>query len=234
MHENDVSDYSDTVVNLANAIRELDTKIQVGMQNLKLKESYEEKIRDKTHNVQLCNGVIEKLKPMITDIEEYLDNRKTSAMQSINNALRIAGEIIPDAADGIKFELDGDDAMLVNNNGCSVAKTEGGGFHQVSSVFLREVILASNPDYLSTLFLDEIFSLVSEENSASLSLYLNVLTQNTQVISIEHKATVRSNIDHIQYVFMKMDTFAQVQRINVKRDATVVKIPSDDMTVRAT
>ena len=37
-------------------------------------------------------------------------------MLNINNALRMAGDIIPDADEGIKIKLDGDEAFVVTSD----------------------------------------------------------------------------------------------------------------------
>ena len=91
----------------------------------------------------------------------------------------------------------------------------------MSSAFLRAVVLGANPDNLQTLLLDEVFSLVSIPNSSTLSLYLNILTQDFQIISIEQKPQVYSNIDCVMYTFTKDNEFSEVSKRLVKRDEPV-------------
>ena len=218
MSENTVYNYADTSTRLAKVIQDLDVEIRVSEQSMKLKTKYEEELVKLEANITLCNGVLEKLKPLLADTKEYINTRYKESMQSINNALRLSGEIIPDAGSGVHFAPDKAEAWLAPQDGLEVPMVEGGGFRQVSSAFLRAVVLGANPDNLQTLFFDEVFSLVSIPNSSTLSLYLNILTQDFQIISIEQKPQVYSNIDCIMYTFTKDNDFAEVSKRIVKRD----------------
>ena len=218
MSENAVYNYHNTCSSIDSAISELDVRIRVSEQNKKLKESYESKIKILEDNIVLCNLVLDSLKPMLADVQTYIAERKKSSMENINNALRMAGEIIQDATEGIFFNVDGDEAWLSTPDGLEVDMVEGGGYRQISSTFIRSVILDANMGILNTMLLDEIFSLVSPENSSVLSLYLNVMCQDKQVISIEQKPQVYSNIDNVTYVFDKSNDYASVSKIEVKRE----------------
>lgn len=194
-------DYSAICTQLRQAVNQLDVDIKVSEQNEKLKAQYTETLEHMERNINLCNMVIEETKPLLADAQEFLDKRRQESMQNINNALRISGEIIPDAAEGLTMKLEGDEAWIATSDGREAQDSEGGGYRQTSSMFLRKVILQSNPELLQTMFLDEMFALISAENSATLSLYLNTILQDTQVISIEHKPQVYSNVDGVLYHF---------------------------------
>lgn len=217
MPEDTVHGYSGTCAALTKAIQDLDVRIRVSEQNQKLYDSYTDKIKSLEDNIALCNGVMQIMKPLTDDVQTYITERKKSSMQNINNALRIAGEIIPASTEGIFFQMDGDEAWLSTPDGLEVDMTEGGGFRQISSTFIRSVVLQANNDKLNTLLLDEIFSLVSPENSATLSLYLNIISQNTQIISIEQKPQVYSNIDSVMYTFSVNDEYTEVSKREIKR-----------------
>ena len=180
MPENAVHNYSDTCSRLGAEIQELAVNIRVGEQNKKLRDAYAEQLHRHEQNIDLCNAVMEMLKPMIIDVEEYINTRREEAMLNINNALRMAGDIIPDADEGIKIKLDGDEAFVVTSDDRTVQNTEGGAFRHISATFLQSVILSSNPDNLKTLMLDEMFAQVNAENTAKLSLYLSALIQDMQ------------------------------------------------------
>lgn len=205
MCEIEYYDYRDICNQLARAITDLDVDIKVSDQNTKLKETYTQKLSTLEDNISLCNMVIEETKPLLNEAQEFLDKRRSESMQNINNALRISGEIIPDASDGIMMRLEGDEAWVSTPDGREVQDAEGGGFRQTSSMFLRKVMLQSNPELLQTMFLDEMFALISTENSATLSLYLNTVLKDTQVISIEQKPQVYSNVDGVMYQFYSSD-----------------------------
>lgn len=221
MPTNYINDYSDTCSALRDMIVDYEARIRVSEQNKALSETYSEKLQVAERNIELCNQVLDNLKPMLTDIQNYIQMRRQKSMQNINNALRLSGEIIQDSTEGIHFKMEKDEAWLATPDDLEVDMIEGGGYRQVSSTFIRSVILAANSDRLRTLMLDEIFSLVSPENSAALSLYLNIMCQDMQVISIEQKPQVYSNIDNVQYMFNKDEEFAEVTRREVKREANL-------------
>lgn len=218
MFENTVSNYSNTCSSLAQVIQDLDVRIRVSEQNQKLQDSYTAKVKSLEENIALCNGVIEIMKPMLQDVMEYITLRKKESMSNINNALHMAGEIVKDSTEGIFFEMKDDEAWLSTPDGLEVDIVEGGGYRQISSNFVRSVVLGSNPNTLKTLMLDEVFSLVSPENSSVLSLYLNVICQDMQVISIEQKPQVYSNIDSVTYSFNNGDDYATVTKQNIVHD----------------
>ena len=212
-----VSGYTDTCQKLARAINDLSVRIRVSEQNVKLRESYLQKSETLQRSVEIINRVTNVMKPMLEDTMNYATERRKESMQNINNALRLAGEIIQDSTEGIHFKLDGDEAWLSTPDDLEVDDVEGGGYRQISSTFLRSVVLAANDKTLNCMLLDEIFSLVSPETSAALSLYLNVMCQNMQVISIEQKPQVYSNIDCLQYKFVAGDDFTNVYKSTVSR-----------------
>lgn len=218
-----VHDYSDTCAALTRAIQDLNVRIKVSENNMQLRESYDSQLAKLEENISYCNGILDIMKPMLADIQEYIDKRRKASMQNINNALRIAGEVIPDSTDGIFFQLDGDEAWLSTPDGLIVDMVEGGGYRQISSTFIRSVVVAANDSNLKTLMLDEIFSTVSPENSAALSLYLNIMCQDMQVISIEQKPQVYSNIDCTAYKFTKVGEYSEYTKTEVKRGSNILQ-----------
>lgn len=216
MCENDRNYHLNTCATLDRKIQELEVKRQVSVQNVKLRDSYLEQMRQMQDSIAVVTTVIDILKPMISDIQKYLADKREQSMQNINNALRLAGEIIADSTEGIRFEMDGDEAWIATPDGLEVDDVEGGGYRQISSSFLRSVILESQQDVLNTMLLDEMFALVSVENSATLSLYLNVICQNAQIIAIEQKPEVFMNIDATVYEFSANDNYADVTKREVK------------------
>lgn len=216
-----VVNYTDTCQKLAKAINDLNVKIRVSEQNAKLRDSYMTKVDTLKRSVSVVNNTLNVMKPMLEDTQKYAADRRRESMQNINNALRLAGEIIQDSTEGIHFQLDGDEAWLSTPDNLEVDDVEGGGYRQISSTFLRSVVLAANADTLNTMLLDEVFSLVSPENSSALSLYLNVITQDMQIISIEQKPQVYSNIDCTAYKFVAGEQYASVYKSIVKRGESI-------------
>lgn len=221
MSENSVVDYSSTCARLAQVLQDLNVDIRVSEQNQKLKDTYTEQLRRHDKNIMLCNQVIEEMKPLIDDTEEYINARRVESMQNINNALRMAGEIVPDAETNISIKLDGDEAWIVTPDERTAQNTEGGAFRHISSTFLKAVMLGSNPNYLRTIMLDEMFAQVNAENTAKLSLYLSVLSQDMQVICIEQKPEIKSNIDTLVYHFKKGEEYAEVTKSFLKAGLSI-------------
>lgn len=212
-------DYSGTCRLLEREIASMTARVRVSEQNSKLKESLEGQVKNLNNGIAMCNQFLDLVKPLLDDTQDYIDKKRKYSMNNINNALRLAGEIIPDSAAGIFFQLDGDEAWLSTDDGLEVDMTEGGGYRQISSTFVRSAVLAANPHNLKTMLLDEMFSTVSVQNSAVLSSYMNVICQDMQVISIEQKPQVYCNIDAEVYTFNKVGEFTDVTHKTVKRDS---------------
>lgn len=161
-------------------------------------------------SVKYCETVIESLKPCVKDIQEYITDKRKKSHSALNNALRVAAEIIPASMRGIKFEMEGDEAWLQAPNGAYVDRSEGSGYKGTTSVFLRSVVLSANPDKLQTLFLDEPLAKLSDERTALLSTYLPKMVENQQVILIEQKKEIYANADCTLYGFFKSDGFTSI------------------------
>ncbi len=211
-------DYSSTCRILERELSGYASRIKVSEQNTKLKNTIQEKIDMFGRGMVVCNTLLDLVKPILADTKTYINNKRQESMNNINNALRLAGEIIKDSADGIYFQLDGDEAWLSTQDGLEVDMTEGGGYRQISSTFIRSAVLSANSHNLQTLFLDEMFATVSVQNSSVLSLYLNVICKNMQVISIEQKPQVYSNVDTRVYSFNKVGDYTLTKRYDIVRD----------------
>lgn len=211
MYEEHLHGYGDTCARLTKEINELRSLLQTAEQNEKLRANYEQKKVQHNANIRLCASVLDECKPLIANTKNYLSKKKTESLQGINNALRISGEIVQDSMGGVQFEIDKGEANIVDENGCEIQIMEGGGYRQISSTLIRSVVLGGAPQYLQTMFLDETFALVNDDNSATLSLYLQLISQNQQVISIEQKDSTYLNCDHECYTFKKAEKFSTVE-----------------------
>ncbi len=205
--------YFGTCINLEKQIREHDFRIRTTSANQAAKEEHLQRIERFRTLITLLDALSEKIKPLMTDIQEYITSRRESSLQNINNAIRMTSEIVQDAADGVKFVLEDDEAYIATFDGLDVQDVEGGGYRNTLSAFLRSVVLRSDPEFLQTIFFDEAFAEVSGANSATLSTYLNVLVQDQQIISIEQKPEVASNVPHITYLFEKDNDYTTVTKV---------------------
>lgn len=209
----DVSDYSATCTALETKIQDCDYRIRITQSNEVLKERCTKIIQNNTYTLQACDYLLNILKPLIKDTQEYINTRKRETLQNIQNAIRLASEIVPDAMAGTQLVIEKEEAYIVTSDGLDVQRTEGGGYRTILSTFLRSVVLKANPDLLQVMFLDEAFSTLSVKHSAVLSTYLNLLGSEQQIISIEQKPEVYSNTKKTTYMFEKGEEYSVVTRV---------------------
>lgn len=205
--------YSATCSALANRIQEHELHIKMNEANQTTLKEQQMLLARYNNALQTVEIILDMSKPIIRDIQTYITRRRENSLSNINNAIRMALEIIPDAAKGIKFSIENNEATVVTEDDLEVQDIEGGGLRHTLSAFLRSVILRSDDELLQTMFWDELFATVSGPNSATLSTYLNVIVQDQQVISIEQKEQIASNVPHITYVFEKDEDYSRVTRL---------------------
>lgn len=212
--------YSSTCALLNSAIADCSAKIQLTHKNEALRASCEEKLRLHKNNLFYVNKTIDEVKPCIADIKEYLAKKKRQSLLGINNAIRLAGEIIPNSMGDIHLEIeDNGDAYVASVDNIDVQILEGGGYRQILSSFIQSVVLGANSQYLQTMILDEKYALVNDEYSADLSSYLNVMGQSQQIISIEQKQAVYSNTSYVEYNLEKSGDWVTVTKQYHDREA---------------
>lgn len=157
---------------------------------------------------------------ILSTTKSYIDERREDSNTAVASAMRAAAYIVP-ACDGTLVpKCEGGEAWFETEDGIDVSRLEGSGFRSILSVMMRSVVLRSQPRCLQTLVLDEIFSKLSVENSATLSTYLPILAQDTQIISIEQKPEIFANNSHIAYKFYLDGDHTVVQREDVMYDET--------------
>lgn len=205
--------YSSTCASLNSAISDCKAKIMVSQKNEVLRATYEEKLNRHKNNLYYVNMVIESVKPCIADVKEFLSKKKRQSLVSINNAIRVAGELIPNSMENVHLEIeDNGDAYVANVDGVDLQILEGGGLREILSSFIRSVVLGANSQYISTLILDEQYALVNDEYSADLSVYLDIMGADQQIISIEQKDSVYSNTSHLEYMLTKGDEYVTITK----------------------
>lgn len=154
-------------------------------------------------------------KGLIDGLTSYLDERRQQGNTAILQAMQVAAYIVPSCDTTIIPKVEDGEAWFETTDGIDVSRLEGGGYRSILSVLMRAVVLRSNPQYLQTLVLDELFAKLSVENSATLSGYLPILAQDMQIISIEQKPEVFSNTPHVAYRFYLDGGHTKVQREEV-------------------
>lgn len=214
MSEDANARYRSTCAQLNTEIAACTAKINLSQKNMQLKASCEEKLTLHKKNLYLVNRVIEMVKPLMSDVKEFLSQKKRQSLLEINNSIRLAGDIVPNSMADVHLEIeDNGDAYVASQDGIDMEILEGGGYRQILSSFIQSVILAANPNLLQTLILDEKYALLNEEYSADLSTYLSIMGQSQQIISIEQKKAVYSNTSYLEYNLVKGDQYTSVTRI---------------------
>ena len=125
-----------------------DLKVQQTKENQKKFLSLEAQIETYSGLVDSMEQVLQKIKPWMVDLLEYNAQKKKDALVAINTALSVANYIVPSSMSGIKFRVEGKEAWLENSAGVDVDRVEGSGYKGVVSVYLRDVIVRSNPSIL--------------------------------------------------------------------------------------
>ena len=97
-------DYSATCAQLKQKLNDQRAKLSLSKQNRESLEYYAAQMRTAQNNIENCSRIIEALKPLVDDINEYINTRRAESMQNVNDALRLAGQIIQDAAEGIYMQ----------------------------------------------------------------------------------------------------------------------------------
>lgn len=206
--------YEDTLKRLQHTISQCEFRI-------KATEDGQSKLIDLDRNIKVyetlysqCNNTLVRLRPYIKDIQAYIADKRTSALQSLNNALRIAGEIVPAAMKGIAFNMERDEAWIETEDAVYASSAEGSGYKEIVSVLSRLVVNGLCESELKTVFLDEPLAKLSPERTALLSQYLTLIVDNQQIILIEQKREVYANVSCTLYEFVKDGDFTTVKRIS--------------------
>lgn len=212
MSEQRRADYSTICTLIQNEISRCNLRIEQTEQNkdklLKLQDAQ----KLSKNSIAYCDMVIDSLKPFANDIQEYITNKRKQSHSALNNALRLAGEIVPASMGGIAFKMEGDEAWLEMPNSALVEHCEGSGYKGAASLFLRSVVLAQNQHYLQTMVLDELLAKLSTERTALLSRYLPQMVKNQQIIIIEQKKEIYADCEATLYKFFKSDGFTTVTK----------------------
>ena len=173
-------------------------------------------------NMKACKVAIERLdkgiaiyRAILNAISDYSDEKRKDGNAAVIAAMRAASFIVPSCDASIIPKCEEGEAWFETEDGIEVSRLEGGGYRSILSCLMRSVVLRSNPQFLQTLVLDEIFAKLSVENSATLSGYLPILAQDMQIITIEQKPEVTAKTPHVTYKFHLDGDRTTVQREDV-------------------
>lgn len=186
---------------LTNEAAVLGSRIAIARDNEEKRKKNTEKLKAICSAISVYKNTVYKLRHCIQDIVDYLGEKKKSGNMAINAALLSARNVVPDSMEGIRLIVDGDEAWLESAEGLLMERMEGGGYRATCSLFMRKVALASSQTTMQFLILDELLAKLSPESSAVVSQYLPILAQDCQIIIIEQKNEVYSQLDCKRYHF---------------------------------
>lgn len=208
--------YSDICQQLTNAASVLANNIAVAKENEEKRKQYTFMQKNLATAIISYKNTASKLKHAMADISEYLGEKKKSGNMAVNAALMSARNVVPDSMEGIHLVVDGDEAWLESADGMLMERMEGGGYRATVSLFMRKVALTANDGALQFLLLDELLAKLSPESSAIVSQYLPILAQDCQMILIEQKAEVYSQINCKRYHFFLAEGETIVREEDIK------------------
>lgn len=138
------------------------------------------------------------------NIEKYAADRKELSTNMLKTAIEKAGFIVPDAnTSGIRLEYNNKQARIVDNYGTDVNLREGSAYRTVLCMLMRYTLLKVQPDALQALFLDEMFSTLSDETIATMREYIDVFRQDTLIVGIEQRDALFQGIERTTFTAVK-------------------------------
>lgn len=206
--------YEEIVKSLRDESARCAYRISVSQENQRKLENFERTIDSCSSNVQRCSDVIEGIKPVLAATQDYITEKSKNGLLSINRALALAGDVIPDSIRGVQFKQESGKAWL-EVDGRDVDSMEGSGYKGASSMFIQAMLVKQNPNILQTIIFDEPLAKVSTDNSVAVSACLPYLCKDLQVILIEQKKEVYANFEHDEYKFFKDENGSRVEKVHV-------------------
>lgn len=211
-----VHSYTAICQQLMNQASVLQSQITLAKANEEKRAKYTTILKNVSSAIITYKNTAFKIKSTISDIAEYLGEKKRVGNMAVNAALLSARNVVPDSMEGIHLVVDGNEAWLESNDGMLMERMEGGGYRATCSLFMRKVALSSAPNTLQLLILDELLAKLSPESSAIVSQYLPILAQDCQMIIIEQKAEVYSQINCKRYHFFLAEGETIVREEDIK------------------
>lgn len=187
-------------------------KIAVTKKSLSERYTLTKKVNDLKETDHMCDLSIEHLKQVQSKLIKYNNKKKENSMSGIYSSIYTAKSIIPDTADlTMSYDKNMERLKIVNDKGVTIDNITGCGFKELVSLLIRIVTLR-NSDYILTLFLDESLFGLSPDNSAKISKYLNILAKNVQLIMIEQKNEIFTDVEGPVYTFNQIEGVTYIEK----------------------
>lgn len=191
-----------------------DERARIGRANeAKLREAHLElqKYTNMRDTIRSCFNYITTL---YKNIEKYAADRKELSTNMLKTAIEKAGFIVPDASTrGIHLEYNNKEARVVDDYGTDVNLREGSAYRTVLCMLMRYTLLKVQPDALQVMFLDEMFSTLSDETISTMREYIKVFKEDTLIIGIEQRDALFQGIDRTTFEAVKTDGVTVIRKV---------------------
>lgn len=138
------------------------------------------------------------------NVEQFLINKKETAMEMLKLAIENLSTIVPDAdVNGIQLLVKDKTARVVNETGQDIVAREGSALCSVLGILMRYTLLKVQPDCVHMLVLDEACSNLSDATAGELREYINTFKDDTLIIGIEQRNYLYEGIDRTVYEVVK-------------------------------
>lgn len=209
---------NDRLNNCRNALlvakAQADERARIGKINAeKLKEADRElnKLTTIRDNLRECMNYITGI---YKNIEKYAADRKELSTNMLKTAIEKAGLIVPDAsAKGIHLDYKNKEALIVDDYGTDVNLREGSAYRTVLCMLMRYTLLKVQPDALQVLFLDEMFSTLSDETINTMREYIEVFKEDILIVGIEQRDVLFQGINKTTFEAVKTDGVTTIRKV---------------------
>ena len=221
MDQNTIQRYTTVCNQLMQEHAALEQQIRISNINAQRRAQAEKELAENEKLSSDYKNLMTILRSLTNEAVIFLGERAKNGSMAVNAALLSARNVVPDAMSGVRMHIEGKEMWLENEDGMLVERMEGGGFRAACSLFCRKVALASNPETIQLLILDELLAKLSNEASVTVSQYLPIMSRDMQIIIIEQKKEVYAQSDCTRYNFFLAGGKTVVEREVLRSDEQI-------------
>lgn len=196
----DTTIWSNVLTAIQNINTELETSTRLRKQYQSVCAEYDKQYAVLQYIRQAANRTTEIYK----DVKGFVEDKKRLNLDNLNNAIMMAGEVVPDAdLRGVFIALKDDQARVLNPRGQDLNIREGSAFRASMSLFIRHTLIKADPHALQCLLLDELFATSSDITASNLREYLDDYSKDVVIVGIEQQMSVFESLKTQQYYVHK-------------------------------
>ena len=209
-----VSDCNNLISDIIQAVALCNERAEVGRRNEGRINIIKEEMTKNQIQVRDIKGAVNHALHIEKNLESFLSNKKNVSLENLKIAISQANVIVPDAdCAAVRLEVDGKDAMVVNERGQDINDREGAGYRTSMGILIRNAVIGFDPDALHVMLLDESFGPLSDESTDRMREVLKGISTKTAIVGIEQHAVLFNGLDYIEYNVQKgADKISRVRR----------------------